>query len=495
MAILSVSKDFVVKHGLVVTTTATFLSTATTDSPYTGALTVAGGVGIGGDLQVAGTIYGNLVGTATVVRSVITQSTASDSLFYPVFVSDNVDPAYPFSEYTTSSFKVNPATGIVDIRHLFTDFAELSTATISVPADTFSPETGALVVAGGVGIGKDLHVGGKIFTDGITSTGTVTLSGSGNVQPRFSVKIDSGGPGAKLALRTSANPTYGILQAVLNDTETGYAPFKFAASEFHFNVSDVDGNEVQLNAIEITTSGQVLLTGQTIATSTYTGALVVSGGVGIGGDLHVGGGIYSNGVPILTTSTVVDQFLAGDDILINLTTASGVLTINDVATLQTITNRGNSTSNAIDITNDTTSTSIVSGALTVSGGVGIGENLNARGIYARGHGEIGVYDQFSSNYIGFRSSATLTATTVWTLPSVDGLNGQLLATDGEKTLYWRDIGDLSYPSFPIGDYGVGETYPGSEGAIVDAFGVDLEPAFDCMNPVGHLIKTDLGVLA
>ena len=493
MAISSVSKDFIVKHGLVVNTTATFLSTATTDSPYTGALTVAGGVGVAGDLQVGGTIYGNLVGTATTVRSVITQSTATTSTYYPVFVEANADPEQALAEYTTSSFTVNPGTGLVSIPHLFTDFGEFSTATISVPLNTVSPQTGALVVAGGVGVGYDVHVGGKIFTDGITSSGTVTLSGTGSVQPRYTVKIDSGGPGAKLAIRTSANPTYGILQSVLDDTETGYASSKFAASEFHFNVSDTSGNTVQQDALEITTAGNVLLNSQSIASSTATGALVVAGGVGIGGDLHVGGGIYSNGVPILTTSTVANQFLAGDDILINLTTSSGVLTINDIATLQSVTSRGNSTNNAIDISNTASSTNLVTGALTVAGGVGVGGRLNARGLYSYSNGEVGFYNQASTNYVGFKSSATLTATTVWTLPATDGLSGQFLSTDGANKLSWGYPGDPEAAIFPTGDYGLDEPYP-EPLSLVDAFGVSLAETYNCMDPSGRMIDIDLGVL-
>ena len=52
MAISAVSKDFIVKHGLVVSTTATILSDLASTSTSTGALTVAGGVGIAGTLNV-----------------------------------------------------------------------------------------------------------------------------------------------------------------------------------------------------------------------------------------------------------------------------------------------------------------------------------------------------------------------------------------------------------------------------------------------------------
>ena len=495
MAISSVSKDFIVKHGLVVNTTATFLSTATTDSPYTGALTVAGGVGVAGDLQVGGTIYGNLVGTATTVRSVITQSTATTSTYYPVFVEANADPAQALAEYTTSSFTVNPGTGLVSIPHLFTDFGEFSTATISVPLNTVSPQTGALVVAGGVGVGYDVHVGGKIYTDGITSSGTVTLSGTGSIQPRYTVKIDSGGPGAKLAIRTSANPAYGIFTSVLDDNEVGGASYRIGASEFKVGIiDDTTGAAVGSQwAFEITTASNVIVYSDQNAVSTTTGALVVAGGVGIGGDLHVGGGIYSNGVPILTTSTVANQFLAGDDILINLTTSTGVLTINDIATLQSVTNRGNSTNNIIDITNTASSTNLVTGALTVAGGVGVSGRLNARGLYSYSNGEVGVYSQASTNYVGFKSSATLTATTVWTLPATDGLNGQFLSTDGARKLSWRDPGDPAAAIFPTGDYAEGEPYP-EPLSLVDAFGVSLAETYNCMDPSGRMIDIDLGVL-
>ena len=62
---VAISKDFLVKHGLVVSTTATFLSTANAFSTTTGALQVAGGVGIqknlyvGGDINIAGVTVGS----------------------------------------------------------------------------------------------------------------------------------------------------------------------------------------------------------------------------------------------------------------------------------------------------------------------------------------------------------------------------------------------------------------------------------------------------
>lgn len=51
------NEDFIVKHGLVVGTTATILSTATSISSTTGALIVSGGIGVSGNIQVGGTLH------------------------------------------------------------------------------------------------------------------------------------------------------------------------------------------------------------------------------------------------------------------------------------------------------------------------------------------------------------------------------------------------------------------------------------------------------
>jgi hypothetical protein len=50
-------------------------------------------------------------------------------------------------------------------------------------------------------------------------------------------------------------------------------------------------------------------------------------------------------------------------------------------------------------------------------------------------------------------------------------------------------------TFPTGDLGTGETYPGSSGAtLTDAFGVNLSQVYECMEPVGQIKVTDLDVL-
>lgn len=49
-------------------------------------------------------------------------------------------------------------------------------------------------------------------------------------------------------------------------------------------------------------------------------------------------------------------------------------------------------------------------------------------------------DSDNSNYVGFKAPATVAADKIWTLPSADGTNGQVLSTNGSGTLSWATAG-------------------------------------------------------
>jgi cytoskeletal protein CcmA (bactofilin family) len=127
------------------------------------------------------------------------------------------------------------------------------------------------------------------------------------------------------------------------------------------------------------TATNVFVSSTTVAISTTSGALVVAGGVGIGGDLYVGGTFYAGGEVVLTTASFAYSLTEGDDIKITLSSSTGFLVFSNTSTLQTVTDRGNITNNQILITNLTESTSTFSGALIVSGGIGVGGNTYIEG--------------------------------------------------------------------------------------------------------------------
>jgi hypothetical protein len=54
-------------------------------------------------------------------------------------------------------------------------------------------------------------------------------------------------------------------------------------------------------------------------------------------------------------------------------------------------------------------------------------------------------DADASNYVAFKSSATVSSNITWTLPAADGTNGQVLSTNGSGTLSWASGGGGGSP--------------------------------------------------
>ena len=101
------------------------------------------------------------------------------------------------------------------------------------------------------------------------------------------------------------------------------------------------------------TPNRIIVLNTTSAVSTTTGALQVAGGVGVQGAIWAGN-IYSNGV------------------LLGVGGSS-------VSTLQSVTDLGSTTTNAVNFANVTSATDAYSGAVKVAGGVGIGGDLQVHG--------------------------------------------------------------------------------------------------------------------
>ena len=122
----------------------------------------------------------------------------------------------------------------------------------------------------------------------------------------------------------------------------------------------------------------LIVTSATNSTSTNSGVVVIEGGVGIGGNLWVGGNFYAGGEAVLTTASFFAAISEGPDIRIT-EGSSGTVIISNTSTLQSVTTRGSTTTNIININNFSSSTSTNTGALIVSGGVGVGKDLYVGG--------------------------------------------------------------------------------------------------------------------
>ena len=318
-------------------TTSSFLIDNLTSATSTnsGALQVVGGVGIGGALFVNTTSY---IANSEIITTATINQYASKNV-----IIAGTDTAINTSTGNITIWNTSTLQTITDRGNSTTNIILITTSTNST-----ATTTGALVVSGGVGIGQNLNVGGTLFVNT-----TSYISGSEII--------------TTATVNTYADKTVitaGTDTAI--NTSTGYITI--------WNTSTLQTITDRGNA----STNPISITNLTLSTSTDSGALIVSGGVGIGEALYVNSDIFTRGQKVITTATVNDYadktiITAGTDTVVN--TSTGNITIWNNSTLQTITDRGKTTTNAISITNFTQSTSSTTGALTVSGGVGIERDL------------------------------------------------------------------------------------------------------------------------
>jgi len=181
-----------------------------------------------------------------------------------------------------------------------------------------------------------------------------------------------------------------------------------------------------------------------LAGGTMTGVLAVTAGtaalpgIAVSGDLNTG--LVSPGADQLAITTGGTSRLA-----VSTTAVSSTLPVNvplGAVGTPSITFTGDlntglfsSGADAIDIATAGTRRFGVSsaGELTVYGG-----NLTLNG-----QGDLRLADSDSSNYVALQAPATVASNVTFTLPSADGTNGQVLATNGTGTLSFTAAGGAS----------------------------------------------------
>jgi hypothetical protein len=419
-------------------------NTTNSSNTTTGALVVTGGAGIGGNLYVGGTMF---AGGAQVITAATLGSFGVSQIIAGAAIG--VSPTSGTGTVTVtnlgvrslsagSGIQVSTSTGSVivqsiDTLELVTSRGNSSTSIISLTnnAQATSPTTGALVVTGGVGIGRDLRVGGGAFVVGVSTftgaiTGSITTASNilGGTAGALPYQFAAGetqfiGIGVVGSVLTSngTTPTYQSTQSLVvgfaNRATTATNIALGTAGQVVFQGSSgltaftggigTEGNLLVSRGTGTPTFQNTLtLAGTTQATSTLTGALQVRGGAGIGGDLYVGGTAIINGSQVVTAANLsqfgVAQIVAGDAIAISpsagtgtvtitnvgvrsittgtlsgitVSTSTGSITIASIDTLQLVTGRGSSTNQPISITaNNLSSTTGTGQALLVSGGIG-----------------------------------------------------------------------------------------------------------------------------
>ena len=112
-------------------------------------------------------------------------------------------------------------------------------------------------------------------------------------------------------------------------------------------------------------------------------------------------------------------------------TEAGVETLTNKTLASPIVNSGTIQGSSLIGGNTSISTSgtINASATTVNGNL----TITGNGVHAN---KLLLNDAGSNSYVGFAAADNLSSSTVWTLPTADGVSGQLLQTDGNHSLSW-----------------------------------------------------------
>ena len=257
-----------------------------------------------------------------------------------------------------------------------------------------------LTANGAVDLNSTLNVDGSSTLNGLTVT---TLTANSAVDLNSSLNVDGSSTLNGLTVTTfTANGTATLKGAVtLGDATADDLTFTGrVASDFvpkTDGVYNVGSNTLRWEQVysDKVTSGNVAIDGTTDSTSATTGALTVAGGIGVAKTLYVSGTSKLNGVTATTltangTATLKGAVVLGDATADDLTFTGRVasdfvpktdgvynLGTNTLRWEQLYTDEVTAGNVVVQSTTDSSSTS--TGALIVSGGVGIAKNLYTGG--------------------------------------------------------------------------------------------------------------------
>ena len=429
-----------------------------------GAFTVSGGVGIGGSLFVGGigasisgvTISNSIItrgtwngtavatqyggtgqnfssstglvqissGTASVITtsaalaSIISDETGSGALVFgttPTFTTSVVTSDASFAVFNTNATTIN-AFGAATILSLG---AASGTATFNSINNTSSSSTGALVVTGGVGIGKSVSIGGNLLLFNGANYSGFRFTGSGNTT--YTLPTTSPATGTSV-LQSDASGLMSWVPMVAASSSSGAGSGTVAVPDAQFRLAYYAGTGASVsstNFISAVGTG-VTIFGATNASSTTVAALAIIGGLGITGNAFIGG----------TTNVI----------------------------------------------NSTVSTGINSGALVVTGGVGIGGSLfTATSVPSSVSGVV-----LSNNFI---TSGTWSGSLITSLYGGTGFNsytvGDLLVASTGTSLAKLAAGSTNFvlTSNGPGTVPTWQAVPASSATSVAATGTTVNQSF------------------
>jgi hypothetical protein len=315
--------------------------------------------------------------------------------------------------------------------------------------------TGVLSAIAGTDISVNTSTGNVTISststlDSVTSRGSTTTNAiyAGELYDNGTRVISNISVGGGIAVNTATGPSVvltntGVLSVIGGtDISVSTSTGNVTVNNQSTLQSVTNRGSTTTNFMRIANGFSQVGTGTSLEGGTWTGAVfVVDGDGGFGGNLYIQGDFYASGKAVLTTSTLGGSLNQGQDITITTNTATGEITWDNVSTLQSVTGRGNTTTNRVLFLNTSNSTSTTTGAITVAGGVGVAKDVYVgQAIYALDGGSP------AYNYKVYTPQVTVSTSTpvgsrigdFWIDPSI-GVEYQYVP-NGTQTVWIQFIG-------------------------------------------------------
>jgi hypothetical protein len=486
---VGISGDSTIGGILSITNTTASTNSTTGALKISGGLGVAGAINIGSTLGVTGAISGSNTITTTVSGDGLRHSNGTINLISNVVSANNIgylgtSSAHPLGLITSSISRVNIDTsGNVGINTTTPDarlevndvnglclrlsYNDLTNVDQTVKSDGtlyIKAASNDVFIGNASNTSQSLYIG----PDNITGTsGLLRIVNSGGINYIQSGTNINNNSAADLFISNMKNTTSTSTRKFMIKAD-GKVGIQTSAPTRQLEINASDGNCLRLtyndsdgSALNYTdfsvgidgdltinsSGGSINLTNTTDSTSSTTGALVISGGLGISDITDATSSTNGGAFTLAGGAAIAKKLFVGGTLTItgsiNGTLATAAQTnITSVGTLTGLTSSG-----AVTITNNTSSSSTTTGALKVTGGIGCAENINAAGYIKTTYLQVGTSTD-TTRLISALDSAQATSTTKYITLGKSATNGN----QAELGFFYNGSDDLSN-ALTFGFYG------------------------------------------